>query len=172
MGRHVLVVGAHGVYEMLNPYPWDLQSSWHIGLEIYVFVRLALNWIFKFMAGIIECLMQEHRLKVAKALGHLELMLRRERCPLGSCQWCAQLLALDRGGLYGPRPRVVVGGTGGLIHEQQPGESPSPLGVGTSERGSGEVPPRIRAHVDPSKGEALWLEARPCPPSEGRCEER
>ena len=90
----------------------------------------------------INCLDADIRLLVTKALGHLDQRLRRDGCPLGSSGWCAQLLAPGVRQLYGCGPGVVVGGTGSSIHEQQPEESPPPLGLGIREGGSGEVPPR------------------------------
>ena len=77
------------------------------------------NSIFKFLGRhAIDCLMQEHRLLAAKALRHPSHVAGR-------------FLGEVAGGLRTQSP------------EQQPGELPSPLGLrlGTSERGSWEVPP-------------------------------
>ena len=97
----------------------------------------------------IDCLMQEHRLYVAKALGHPKPI--GAGCPLGEGIGGAIRLT-NALGLRTQRP------------EQQPGEPHSPLGLrlGIRETGSGEVPPRIRAH-DRTRGE-LWLAARRCSP--------
>ena len=42
------------------------------------------SMVSKFDRQLIDCLVHENHLKVTTALGHFELKLRRERCPLGS----------------------------------------------------------------------------------------
>ena len=83
----------------------------------------------KFGRRIIDCVMHEHRLHVAKALGHPKPI--GVGCPLGEGIGGAIRLT-GALGLRVQRP------------DQQPGEPHSPLGVGISDRGSGEVPPDQR----------------------------
>ena len=80
------------------------------------------------LAGLTDCFIHGDGLNVAKALGHLKAYAAR--CPLGG----------------GPSGAIRLTGPAGLRAlrpEQQPGEPHSPLGVGTSERDFGEVPPGV-----------------------------